>query len=39
MDEFPNPIAQASFDRVKPIVEKVDSCLIETALAARVGRI
>jgi hypothetical protein len=27
MDEFPNPIAQASFDRVKPIVEKVDSCL------------
>jgi hypothetical protein len=25
MDEFANPIAQASFDRVKPIVEKVDS--------------
>jgi hypothetical protein len=27
MDEFPNPTAQASFDRVKPIVEKVDSYL------------
>jgi hypothetical protein len=27
MDEFPNPIAKASFDRVKPSVEKVDSCL------------
>jgi hypothetical protein len=26
-DEFPNPIAQASFDRVKPIVEKVEGCL------------
>jgi hypothetical protein len=25
MDEFANPIAQASFNRVKPIVEKVDS--------------
>src|SRR5262249_21605083 len=27
MDEFANPIAQASFDRVKPMVEKVDSRL------------
>jgi hypothetical protein len=36
MDEFSNPIAQASFDRVKPIVEKG---LNETALAAWVGRI
>jgi hypothetical protein len=27
MDEFPNSIAEASFDRVKPIAEKVDSCL------------
>ena len=27
MDEFPNPIAKASFDRVKPSVEKVDGCL------------
>jgi hypothetical protein len=27
MDEFANPIAQASFDRIKPVVEKVDGRL------------
>jgi hypothetical protein len=25
MDEFANAIAQASFDRIKPVVEKMDS--------------
>jgi hypothetical protein len=27
MDEFANPIAQATFDRIKPVVEKINSRL------------
>ena len=29
MDEFANPIAQASFDRIKPVVEKINSRLAQ----------
>ena len=35
MDEFANPIAQATFDRIKPVVEKINSPLATTLRGIR----